>query len=147
MVLAGNPTAPPVLLHSARASPEKRHLTNPSSVYMRLNISTRLPLSRDAQGCAILKWNDTQSVLMSWRMCLFTQHVLLYFLSACVLLLRFKVEEPLPLMRAPSSLVCHLECSRACSIFNLPVPLCNSMPPLKNESQLPSKRNRHQFST
>lgn len=147
MVLAGNPTALPVLLHSARASSERRHLTNPSSVYMWLNILTWLPLSRDAQGCAVLKLNDTQSVLMSWRVCLFTQHVLLYFLSACVLLLRFKVEEPSPLMRAPLSLVCHLECSRVCSIFNLSVHLCNSMPPLKNESQLPSKRSRHRFST
>ena len=146
MVLAGNLTALPVLLPGARANPERRHLRNPSSVYMQLNISTRLPLSRDAQGCAILKPNDTQSVLMSWRMCLFTQHVS-YFLSACVLLLCFKVEEPLPLMRASLSLVCHLECSRACSIFNLSVPLCNSTPPLKNENQLPSKRNRYQFST
>lgn len=35
------------------------------------------------------------------RECLFTQRVLLYFLVAYVLLLHFKVEEPLHLMRAP----------------------------------------------
>lgn len=147
MVLAGNLIALPVLLHIARASSERQHLTNPSSVYVQLHIFTWLPLSRDVQGCTILKLNDAQSILVSWRVCLFTQHVLLYFLSACVLLLRFKVEEPLPLMRAPLSLVCHLECSRVCSIFNLSVHLCNSMPPLKNESQLPSKRNGQRFST
>lgn len=52
-------------------------------------------------GCAILKVNKTCSVLISSRECLFTQRVLLYFLVAYVLLLHFKVEEPLHLMRAP----------------------------------------------
>lgn len=52
-------------------------------------------------GCAILKLNKTCSVLISFRECLFTQPMLLYFLVAYVLFPHFKVEEPLHLMRAP----------------------------------------------
>lgn len=74
-----------------------------------------------------------ETVLISLRVCLFTQYVLLYFLRVHVRLLHFKVEEPLHLMRAPFQLMCHLECSRVCLSFNLSMHLCNALSPLKNE--------------
>lgn len=43
------------------------------------------PLSINRQGCAVLKLNKAPSVLISLRVCLFTQPVWLYFLVVCVL--------------------------------------------------------------